>query len=285
MASSLFPITVDSYYPEKSKGESVPDRQLKVLSKSPAVALKENLNSRAFFSNNQTYLSTGIKGLNPLLQGGIPRGKLVEVTGEMSSGRTGLILSILANATAESELVAYVDTFDSFDPRFAQKAGIDLERMLWIRCKQPWESKAYSLEKSFKVLDILSQAGGFGIVVLDTAPATNTYPGQLKRPPLHAWFRLQRAIKATPTTLLVLSRFRLTGSAASLALSLDRKKSCWYPRKYESFEHRSKKLELPNTCHSHLKISRVENRFEGLESNTHLLRGKTHGSVTVHCHF
>lgn len=77
---------------------------------------------------------TGIPNLDTLLCGGVPRGSIVEVCGSASSGRTSLILSLLAKATERQETCAYVDVSDALDPMSAAAAGVDLKRLLWIRC-------------------------------------------------------------------------------------------------------------------------------------------------------
>src|SRR5512140_1654082 len=79
------------------------------------------------------HASTGHAGLDARLGGGIPRGQVSELTGPRSSGRTGLMLRLLAAATARGELVALVDALDMLDVESAAAAGIDLDRLLWIR--------------------------------------------------------------------------------------------------------------------------------------------------------
>jgi len=78
--------------------------------------------------------STGLAALDALLDGGIPRGQITELVGQASSGRTSVAFAILAEATKQGEVAAYIDATDSLDPRSAQRAGIALERLLWVRC-------------------------------------------------------------------------------------------------------------------------------------------------------
>jgi recombination protein RecA len=78
--------------------------------------------------------STGISELDALLTGGIPRGSLIELCGSPSSGRTSIVFSLLAAATRRQEACAYVDVSDSLDPLSLASAGVDLARLLWIRC-------------------------------------------------------------------------------------------------------------------------------------------------------
>src|SRR5512146_1288101 len=68
------------------------------------------------------------------LTGGLPRGALTEIFGPASSGRTSMILSALAEATRRQEVCALVDAGDSLHPESAAAAGIELQRLLWIRC-------------------------------------------------------------------------------------------------------------------------------------------------------
>src|SRR5262249_39266420 len=76
----------------------------------------------------------GVAELDAVLGGGFPRGSLVELCGSASSGRTSLALSLLAQATARQEACAFVDVSDSLDPVSLAAAGVDLPRVLWVRC-------------------------------------------------------------------------------------------------------------------------------------------------------
>src|SRR5215472_2432372 len=77
---------------------------------------------------------SGIAELDALLGGGFPRGSLVELCGAASSGRTSLAFSLLAQATERQEACAFVDVSDSLDPMSLAAAGVELPRLLWIRC-------------------------------------------------------------------------------------------------------------------------------------------------------
>ena len=76
---------------------------------------------------------TGIEQLDALT-GGLPRGGLTEICGPASSGRTSVLLALMAAMTAHGELCALVDASDSFDPKSAEAAGVELRRLLWVRC-------------------------------------------------------------------------------------------------------------------------------------------------------
>src|SRR5580698_8232226 len=78
-------------------------------------------------------LSSGIAAINALT-GGWPRGCLTEICGPASSGRTTILLAALAAATRRGEFCVLVDASDALDPRSAADAGVDLDRLLWVRC-------------------------------------------------------------------------------------------------------------------------------------------------------
>ena len=79
---------------------------------------------------------SGIAELDAVLGGGFPRGSLVELCGPATSGRTSLAFSLLAQATERLEACAFVDVSDSLDPISLAAAGVELARLLWIRCGQ-----------------------------------------------------------------------------------------------------------------------------------------------------
>ena len=77
--------------------------------------------------------SIGIPDIDALT-GGLPRGCLTEICGPASSGRTTVLLAALAAATRRGEYCALLDASDSLDPHSAEAAGVDLDRLLWVRC-------------------------------------------------------------------------------------------------------------------------------------------------------
>ena len=149
--------------------------------------------------------ATGLPEIDRLLGGGFPRGRLSEITGARSSGRTSLALALLAHTTRAGEVCAVVDAADGFDPISAQAAGVVLERVLWAR--------APGLREALRSVEHLLGAEGFGLVLLHlaagdsrTAPAT--------------WSRLARAAAGSGVALVVLSLERVAGSAAEVALEM-----------------------------------------------------------------
>src|SRR2546430_4846227 len=80
-----------------------------------------------------TVAPTCITALDAQLGGGLPRGQLSELVGPRSSGRTSVMLHLLAAATARGEIVALVDALDRLDLASAASAQIDLDRLPWVR--------------------------------------------------------------------------------------------------------------------------------------------------------
>ncbi len=80
---------------------------------------------------------TGIAALDERLGGGLPIGTISELAGSESSGRTSLALSFIAGMTQAARVCAWVDVFDTLDPESAAAIGVDLGRLLWVRCGAP----------------------------------------------------------------------------------------------------------------------------------------------------
>src|SRR5882724_13575470 len=89
--------------------------------------------SRLEVRSSPEMVSSGIREIDALT-GGLPRGCLSEVCGSASSGRTSVLLAALAAATHREEICALVDATDALNAGSAADAGVDLERLLWVRC-------------------------------------------------------------------------------------------------------------------------------------------------------
>ena len=161
-------------------------------------------------------VSTGVAEVDSVA-GGLPRGCLTEIVGPASSGRTSLLLSILSAATVRQEFCALVDAEDAFAPHSAAAAGVQLSRLLWVRC-------GHSAEHALKAADLLIQGGGFGMVVMDLG---DTPAATARRISLTSWFRLRRAVEHTPTVLLSIARQANAKTCASLVIECGRKGERW----------------------------------------------------------
>ena len=198
-------------------------------------ALGERLSSTLLLRDRPAPLtvSTGLAALDALT-GGLPRGALSEITGPASSGRTGVMLAALTKATRRDEACALVDASDNFDPASAASAGVDLDRLLWVRCSERDSSSLQKnqrrtvlgrLEQVLKVTDLLLQGGGFGMVVLDLGDIPTE---SVRRVPLTSWFRFRRAVEPTATVLLIVEREPHAKTCASLVVRLQRMAVCAY---------------------------------------------------------
>src|SRR5436190_1471453 len=87
------------------------------------------------------------------------RGEITEIVGGLSSGRTSHLLACLGEVVGRGETAALVDTEEIFDPGSAAQAGIDLRRLLWVRCGR-------NREVALRAADMLVRCPGFALVEL-----------------------------------------------------------------------------------------------------------------------
>ena len=160
-------------------------------------------------------VSTGIPEIDSLA-GGLPRGALTEICGPPCSGGTSLLVSALAERTSSSEVCALIDGCDSFDPHSAKAAGVELQQLLWVRCR--------NIDQAFRATDLLIQGGGFGLIALDLSGIS---PETVRHVPLNVWFRFRRAVEDTPAVLVVLEQESNAKTCASLVLQLDAEQAHW----------------------------------------------------------
>jgi hypothetical protein len=174
-------------------------------------------------SDDFMWAPIGVPALDTALGGGFPRGQLSEIVGGPSSGRTSLVLHMLAAATARGELVALADTLDRFDVASGAAAGIDVARLLWIRgrvvsspgpCR---EANHRAIEHAVQALALVLQAGVFGLVVFDLADAPHQ---TLRRLPFTTWLRIQRIVEGGQTACVLVGTEHIARSAAGLTLQV-----------------------------------------------------------------
>lgn len=149
-----------------------------------------------------------------------PRGRISEIIGVRSAGRTSVLHALLAASTGQGEHAALVDTKDAFDPCSAASAGVDLSKLIWVRC-------GGNAEHALRAADLLIQAGGFGVVALDLAEVATS---ALNRIPATAWFRFRRAVESTPVILAVLADHPLAKSCSSLTVKLSPRRAVFTGR-------------------------------------------------------
>lgn len=132
------------------------------------------------------------------------RGEITEIVGGPSSGRTSHLVACLGAALRRGETAALVDTDEAFDPASAAEAGIDLRRLLWVRC-------GGRRDVALRATDMLVRCPGFRLVALDLGERVPRLPPTLA-------FRLKFAVRRTDVALLIVGRRRLTGSSATTAI-------------------------------------------------------------------
>jgi recombination protein RecA len=109
-------------------------------------------------------VSTGSLGLDIALGiGGLPRGRVVEIYGPESSGKTTLALHAVAEIQKKGGVAAYVDAEHALDPGYARKLGVDIDELL---ISQPDTG-----EQGLEITDTLVRSGGVDIVVIDSVAA------------------------------------------------------------------------------------------------------------------
>ncbi|HBC55498.1 MAG TPA: recombinase RecA, partial [Alphaproteobacteria bacterium] len=109
-------------------------------------------------------ISTGSLGLDIALGiGGLPRGRIVEIYGPESSGKTTLTLHVVAEAQKQGGVCAFVDAEHALDPGYARKLGVDLEELL---ISQPDTG-----EQALEIADTLVRSGAVDVVVIDSVAA------------------------------------------------------------------------------------------------------------------
>ena len=109
-------------------------------------------------------ISTGSLGLDIALGvGGLPRGRVVEIYGPESSGKTTLTLQVIAEAQKAGGTAAFVDAEHALDPLYAEKLGVDVDELL--------VSQPDTGEQALEITDMLVRSGAVDIVVVDSVAA------------------------------------------------------------------------------------------------------------------
>ena len=143
--------------------------------------------------------------------GGVPRGRIIEIYGPESSGKTTLAQHILAEAQRMGEVVAYVDAEHALDPGYAAKCGINVDDML---ISQPDTG-----EQALEIVDVLVRSGAVGAIVIDSVAALvpraeiegdmgDSHVGLQARLMSQALRKLTAAISRSNTTVIFINQLR-----------------------------------------------------------------------------
>lgn len=164
-------------------------------------------------AENLQIISTGSLGLDLALGvGGLPRGRVVEIYGPESSGKTTLCLQVVAEAQKLGGTCAYIDAENALDPIYAQKLGVNVEDLL---ISQPDTG-----EQALEICDMLVRSSGVDIIVVDSVAALvpraeiegemgDSHVGLQARLMSQALRKLTGNIKRTNTLVIFINQIRM----------------------------------------------------------------------------
>jgi recombination protein RecA len=143
--------------------------------------------------------------------GGLPRGRIVEIYGPESSGKTTLALHVLANAQKAGGIAAFIDAEHALDPEYAQRLGVDTEALL--------VSQPDTGEQALEIMDMLIRSGAVDIVVVDSVAALvpkaeiegemgDSHVGLQARLMSQALRKITGAVSNTKTTAIFINQLR-----------------------------------------------------------------------------
>ena len=162
---------------------------------------------------HQGIVRTGSIGLDAALGiGGLPRGRVVEIYGPESSGKTTLGLEIVAQAQALGDEAVFVDAENALDPEYARRIGVDVDRLL---VAQPDHG-----EQGLQIVDVLVKSAAVGVVVVDSVAALtpkaevegnmgDAHVGLQARLMSQALRKLASSIKRSNTLVVFINQIRM----------------------------------------------------------------------------
>jgi len=158
-------------------------------------------------------VSTGSLGLDIALGiGGLPRGRVIEIYGPESSGKTTLALHAVAEAQKKGGIAAYIDAEHALDPAYAKKLGVDIDELL---ISQPDTG-----EQALEITDTLVRSGGIDIIIIDSVAALtpkaelegemgDSLPGLQARLMSQALRKLTASISKSNTIVIFINQIRM----------------------------------------------------------------------------
>ena len=143
--------------------------------------------------------------------GGLPRGRIVEIYGPESSGKTTLTLHAIANAQKAGGIAAFIDAEHALDPVYAQKLGVDIDALL--------VSQPDTGEQALEIADMLIRSGSVDLVVIDSVAALvpkaeiegdmgDSHVGLQARLMSQALRKITGGLNATKTTAIFINQLR-----------------------------------------------------------------------------
>ena len=164
-------------------------------------------------ANDIQVVSTGSLGLDIALGvGGLPRGRVIEIYGPESSGKTTLTLQVIAEMQKLSGVCAFIDAEHALDTQYAQKLGVNLQELL---ISQPDTG-----EQALEIVDALVRSGSVDLIVVDSVAALtpkaelegemgDALPGLQARLMSQALRKLTATINKTNTTVIFINQIRM----------------------------------------------------------------------------
>ncbi len=158
-------------------------------------------------------ISTGSLSLDIALgAGGLPFGRVVEVYGPESSGKTTLTLEVIAQAQREGKVCAFVDAEHALDPIYAEKLGVDINELL--------VSQPDTGEQALEIVDMLTRSGAIDVIVVDSVAALtpkaeiegdmgDSHMGLQARMLSQAMRKLTGNLKKSHTMLIFINQIRM----------------------------------------------------------------------------
>jgi recombination protein RecA len=143
--------------------------------------------------------------------GGLPRGRIVEIYGPESSGKTTVALHAVANAQAQGGIAAFIDAEHALDPEYAKKLGVDTDALL--------VSQPDTGEQALEIADMLIRSGAIDIIVVDSVAALvpraeiegemgDSHVGLQARLMSQALRKMTGALSQTGTTCIFINQLR-----------------------------------------------------------------------------
>ena len=143
--------------------------------------------------------------------GGLPRGRVVEIYGPESSGKTTLTLHAIANAQAAGGIAAFIDAEHALDPEYAKALGVDIDALL--------VSQPDTGEQALEIADMLIRSGSIDLIVVDSVAALvpraeiegemgDSHVGLQARLMSQALRKLTGALSQTQTTMIFINQLR-----------------------------------------------------------------------------
>lgn len=158
-------------------------------------------------------ISTGSLGLDIALgAGGLPMGRVVEIYGPESSGKTTLTLEVIAEAQRNGKVCAFIDAEHALDPVYAEKLGVDINELL---ISQPDTG-----EQALEIVDMLTRSGAIDVIVVDSVAALtpkaeiegdmgDSHMGLQARMLSQAMRKLTGNLKKSNTMLIFINQIRM----------------------------------------------------------------------------